>query len=286
MTKRPLRNWWSRGDLADAHIDVHSRVSGDWPKRTVADIRFDGSLAAAEGAPLISLLSLEQFVAAGKGPGQLKLQVSGRVDGDMALGIQVSAAGLSAQANGNARLSAEKGPQARRNLAGAGGRCSAPAASGWLGSTDPLPLTMTSRIAITGSAITLGWYRRPNSADPAFADDLQSTMHRRAGSTERSKPMRPKVPAFIAWAVGLPAQATRAGAAWNWSGEPFGAGLFGKFSGQVALKLKQAKLLPQLTASDINATLRLGKDDIVLADAAGHLAGGPIVRRDFVPPRR
>ena len=66
------------------------------------------------------------------------------------------------------------------------------------------------------------------------------------------------------------------GAAWNWSGEPFGAGLFGKFSGQVALKLKQAKLLPQLTASDINATLRLGKDDIVFADAAGHLAGGPL----------
>ena len=52
--------------------------------------------------------------------------------------------------------------------------------------------------------------------------------------------------------------------------------MFGKFSGQVALRLKQAKLLPQLTASDIHATLRLGKDDIVLADAAGHLAGGQL----------
>ena len=74
----------------------------------------------------------------------------------------------------------------------------------------------------------------------------------------------------------MPAQSTRTGAAWNWSGEPFGSGLFGEFAGQVSLKLKQAKLLPQLTASDINATLRFGKDDIVVADAAGHLAGGPM----------
>jgi large subunit ribosomal protein L24 len=77
----------------------------------------------------------------------------------------------------------------------------------------------------------------------------------------------------------LPVQPTRAGAAWNWSSEPFGAGMFGKFAGQVALKLKQVKLLPQLTASDINATLYLGKDDIELTDAAGHLAGGQLSGR-------
>jgi large subunit ribosomal protein L24 len=50
--------------------------------------------------------------------------------------------------------------------------------------------------------------------------------------------------------------------------------LFGGLAGQVALKLKRAELLPQLTASDLNATLRLGKDEIVLADAVGKLAGG------------
>ena len=110
------------GDLADAHIDANSRISGDWSKRTVADIHVDGYLAAAESAPLVSLLSLERFVVVGKGPGQLKLQVSGRVDGDLAFGIEVSAAGLSAKADGKARLSAEKGPKLERNVEGPEGR--------------------------------------------------------------------------------------------------------------------------------------------------------------------
>jgi large subunit ribosomal protein L24 len=263
------------GDLADARIDVHSRVSGDWPKRSVADIRFDGSLAAAEGAPLISLLSLEKFVAAGKGPGQLKLQVSGPVDGDMTLGIQVAAAGLSAQAKGTARFSAEKGPQAEGTLQvqEADIRPLRPAAVA--GSTDPLPLTMTSRIAITSSAITLdGIDAKFGGSDIRGRLAIDNALPRQIEGTIEADAA--EVPAFIAWAVGLPAQATHAGAAWNWSGEPFSAGLFGKLSGQVALKLKQVKLLPQLTASDINATLRFGKDDIVFADAAGHLAGGPL----------
>jgi large subunit ribosomal protein L24 len=261
------------GDLADAHIDAHSRISGDWPKRRVADIRFDGNLAAAESAPLISLLSLERFVAAGKGPGQLKLQVSGRVDGDLALGMEVSAAGLSAKADGKARLSAGKGP----TFEGALKIQEADVRPLWAarGGTDPLPLAMTSRLAITSGAITM--------------DDIEAKLGesgiRGHLAIDNASPRRvdgaieadaADGPAFIAWAVGLPAQPTRAGAAWNWSGEPFSGGMFGKFSGQVALRLKQAKLLPQLTASDINATLRLGTDDIVLADAAGHLAGGQL----------
>ena len=284
-TKHPLRNWWSWAISPMRASTCIRAISGDWPKRTVADIRFDGRLSAAEGAPLISLLRLEQFVAAGKGPGQLKLQVSGPVDGDMALGIQVAAAGLSAKANGKARFSAEKGPQAEGNLQvqEADIRPLRPAAVA--GSADPLPLTMTSRIAITSGAITL------DGIDAKFGGSgirgrvaVDNASPRRINGTIEADAA--EVPAFIAWAVGLPAQATRAGAAWNWSGEPFGAGLFGKLSGQVALKLKQVKLLPQLTASDINATLRFGKDDILFADAAGHLAGGPLSGRDFVPPRR
>ena len=261
------------GDLSDAHIDLHSRITGDWSKRTVADVRFDGNLGAAESAPLIALLNLERFVAAGKGPGQVKLQASGRVDGDLALGLQVSAAGLSAQANGKARLSAEKGPKFEGTLQVQ--EADVRPLRSTAASTDPLPLTLTSHVAITGNATTLdnidaklggAGIRGHLAVDHAAPRRVDGAIE--ADTVEG--------PAFIAWAVGLPAQATRTGAAWNWSGEPFGAGMFGKFSGQIALKLKQAKLLPQLTASDISATLRFGKDDIVLADAVGHLAGGQL----------
>jgi hypothetical protein len=261
------------GDLADAHIDAHSRISGDWPKRRVADIHVDGNLAAAESAPLISLLNLERFVAAGKGPGQMKLQASGRVDGDMAFGIEVSAAGLSAKADGKARLSAEKGPK----FEGALKIQEADVRPLWAarGGTDPLPLAMTSRLAIAGGAITLDGIdaKLGGSGIRGHLAIGNASPRRVDGAIEADAA---DGPAFIAWATGLPAQATRTGAAWSWSGEPFGGGTFGKFAGQVALRLKQAKLLPQLTASDINATLRLGKDDIVLADAVGHIAGGKL----------
>ena len=68
-----------------------------------------------------------------------------------------------------------------------------------------------------------------------------------------------QAPPFIAWLIGLPVQTTRTGAAWSWSSEPLGAGMFGEFTGQVALKLKHAELLPLLTASELKATLRLGR---------------------------
>jgi large subunit ribosomal protein L24 len=259
------------GDLADARIDVRSWISGDWPKRTVADIRFDGSLAAAESAPLISLLRLGQFLAAGKGPGQLKLQINGPADGDMAFGVQLSGAGLSAQANGQARLSTEKGTQVNGTVQVREADVRPLRSS----AADPLPLTLTSRVAMTGGAVMLDDIDMRLGGSGirgrlAFGD---ASPRRIDGTIEADAA---EVPAFIGWAIGLPAQTTRAGAAWNWSGEPFAGGLFGRLSGQVALKLKQARLLPQLTASDINATLRFGKDDIVLADAAGHVAGGPL----------
>ena len=263
------------GDLDDARIDVHSRLTGDWPKRTLADIRFDGSLGAAESAPLILLLGLERFVAVGKGPGQLKLQVNGPPDGDLGFGMQLSARGLSAQANGQARLSAEKVPKVEVMVQVQEADVRPLRSSLAAGGAVPLPLKMTSRLAMTGGAMTLddidaklggSTIRGRLSIDDAALRRIDGTIEADAA----------EVPAFFAWMIGLPPQVTPAGVAWNWSGEPFAAGLFGKFSGQVALKLKHARLLPQLTASDINSTLRLGKDDIALADAAGHLAGGQL----------
>jgi len=82
------------------------------------------------------------------------------------------------------------------------------------------------------------------------------------------------VPALIARGIGLQPTAPGRGAAWNWSSDPFEAGLFGKFTGQVALKFRRADLLPQLTAHELNATLRVDKDELSLENATGNFAGG------------
>ena len=53
----------------------------------------------------------------------------------------------------------------------------------------------------------------------------------------------------------------------------------GKFTGKVALKFARADLLPQLTARELNVTLRFGKDELSLEDASGDLAGGRLSGR-------
>jgi large subunit ribosomal protein L24 len=134
---------------------------------------------------------------------------------------------------------------------------------------------MTSRVAMTGGVIRL---------DDIDAK-LGASIIRGRLTIDNGSPRRidgtvetdgADAAEFVAFAVGLPSQAAAPGSAWNWSGEPFGAGVFGGLTGQVALKLKNAELLPRLVAGDLNATMRFGKDGIGLVDATGHLAGGQL----------
>jgi hypothetical protein len=87
------------------------------------------------------------------------------------------------------------------------------------------------------------------------------------------------VPALIARAIGLQPQASGKDTAWNWSGEPFGAGLFGTFTGRLAVKVARAEVLPQLTARQFNAALRLANNELSLDDIAGDVAGGRLSGR-------
>ena len=261
------------GDLDEMRVDARARMSGDWTKPSASVIRVNGTIDASVGAPLIELLSFDRIVAVGKGPGQLKVQVAGPMDGDMALDIRLSADGLLAQASGHGRPFEDQGAKiaATLQVLDADLRPLRPAAG--VGSTGSLPLRLTSRVAIAGGAITL--------------DDIDAKLGgsgiRGHLAIDNASPRRidgmleadlADGPALIARGVGLPPQATGIGTEKNWSSEPFGAGVFGKFSGTIALKLKRADLLPQTTVRDLNATLRLSKDVIALENAAGDFAGG------------
>ncbi|HEY6023705.1 MAG TPA: AsmA-like C-terminal region-containing protein [Pseudolabrys sp.] len=261
------------GDLAGVNVDVRSRVSGNWRKRSVADVQLDGTLGAAESGPLIRLLSLDTLAAAHSGPGELKLKMAGPIDGDIAVAMELSADGLSAQVRGQARLTGEKSPTVAATLQvrEADVQPLWPTASA--GRAVPLPLSMTSHVVIAGGAMTF--------------DNIDATL---GGSSIRGKlaidnasPRRvdgkieaeaADASAFIAWVIGMPA--ARAGPARTWASEPFTAGMFDKFTGNVLLILKRTELLPRLPASELHATLRMGKDEIVLTDAAGKLAGGQL----------
>ena len=147
-------------------------------------------------------------------------------------------------------------------------RSTAGAASG-----APLPLRMKSRVSLAAGAMTL--------------DDIDAKV---GGSSVRGRlavgdaaPRRidgaieadvADVPALLGRAIGLQPQTSAKNTAWNWSSEPFGAGLLGKFAGRVTLKVARADVLSQVTARQFNAALRLGKDELSLEDVTAELAGG------------
>jgi large subunit ribosomal protein L24 len=82
------------GKVDNAQLDANARLRGDWAKRSVADVRLDGTLDAPDGASLFRLMGLERIASAGKGPTRLTLQLAG-ADADRLGGtLNLSAAGL------------------------------------------------------------------------------------------------------------------------------------------------------------------------------------------------
>ena len=256
------------GDLDDLRIDARARARGDWTKLSAAEVRADATIDTARSMALLKLLNLEQIVAAGSGPGQLKVQLTGPLNSDVKFDTSLSADGLSARASGSGRFSEDQGPKVSAKLQVLEADLRPLRAAG----AAPLPLKMTSRVAISGAA--------------ASVDDIDAKL---AGSGIRGRfavndasvrQVEGKlevdtadVSALIARGIGLP-QATGKSASWSWSSDPFGVGVLGKLTGQVAFKVKRADLLPQLTASELNGTARLSKDELSLENVAGILAGG------------
>ena len=256
------------GDVDAMRVDVQTRVTGDWAKRSAADVRLDGTVEAPDGATLVKLLGLDQFVAVGKGAGQFKFLIEGPADQDLSVNLGLRAGDLWVQSIGKGRISLADGIKLTSRLRVAQAdlrllRTSADAA---------LPVSLTTRLAVAGRSVTF--------------NDIDAKL---GGSTVRGRlafagvaPVRidgaletdtVEVAPLIAGAIGMPASASRDGT-WNWSSEPFGAGVFGAYGGQVTLKARRVALLPRLTGRAFSATLRIGKDEFVLDDMTADLAGG------------
>jgi uncharacterized protein involved in outer membrane biogenesis len=256
------------GDLDDLRVDVRGDVSGDWSKRSVANVRVDGTVDAPDGSALIRFVNLDWLVAVGNGPARLKMQAAGPVTGDTTFEARLSADGLSAQASGNGRLSEGEGIKATAAV-----RVLSADLRPVLAARSPLPLQMTSRVTIAGGTMAFenidarlagSGIRGRITVNDASPRQIDGSIQADAAD----------VPVLLARAIGLQPQTAAADAAWSWSGEPFGNGLLGKFAGKVALKFVRARVLAQLTARDLNATLRFDKDELALEDVAGTLAGG------------
>ncbi len=256
-------------------IDARGRMSGDWAKPAAANIRFDGTIDAPDGAALLNLIGLDRYLAAGKGAGQIKLLVEGRADRDQSIDLRLSAGALLAQGTGHGRFSLDKGLQLTSTLQVAKADLRPLRPAGMADSGEPLPFSLNSRVVIADRAVSFsdldarlgGATIRGN-----LAFDGQ-TPHKVSGALDADTV---DAPPLIASAIGLPvaAASSNGSAAWAWSSEPFGAGLFGAFNGEIALKARQVALLPRLTAREFRANLRFDKDGFAVDDATADISGG------------
>ena len=228
---------------------------------------------------LVAMLGLDRVVAVDAGPGALTVNASGPARGELRLDGRLTAGGLEANVNGTARPFADNPSAALRATIV---RADVAPLRGQAADTPHCrsPSRAASRLPAT---ICRSPTSMPISAARPVRGKLEFTLarpHRLQGEIEADNI---DGAGLIAAAIGMPASAgnnnmpmaTGSGnAAWAWSSEPFADGAFGEFAGQVALKARRLDLLPQLTAREFRATLRLGKDEFAFDDMTGDVAGG------------
>jgi uncharacterized protein involved in outer membrane biogenesis len=83
------------GEIDAMRLDAVAQMRGDWAKRAIADLRLDGTLDASDGDALFRHIGLGRIAAAGKGSGQLTMQIAGPNVDNLAGSLRLSASGLS-----------------------------------------------------------------------------------------------------------------------------------------------------------------------------------------------
>ena len=258
------------GTLDATAVDVKARLSGDWDRPEAAYVRVDGTLAAPDGAKLIALIGLDRYLAAGEGAGELKLLIAGRGDKDQQMDLRLHTGAVTALSIGHGHISLDKGLRmtSRLEVAKADLRPLRPAGTADHGA--PLPLTLTTRVAVADRAISfddIDARLDGTTLHGKFAVDGPKVSGALDADTLDAGPL-------IAVAIGLPAAGKTSDAAWDWSSEPFAGGVFGDYSGEIALKARQVALLPWLTAREFRAVLHLKPNGFAVDNISGTLAGG------------
>jgi uncharacterized protein involved in outer membrane biogenesis len=251
------------GTVGPVRLRLGAQVSGDLSAPAALDTRIEGDLSADDGSALLALLGLERAVVVDKQPGRLSFAGQGVLNGQLRVDAKLAAGGLTASANGSARLLGSE-PATAALDATLSGDLRLPRRDDAQGK---IPIAVTAKVSAASGALTF--------------DDLAGTI---AGT-----PVRGRLEAVLATpvkidgrldadALNVPALlATAVGAAQDEKGlspEPFAAGLFDSARGRMRLGATRAVVTPALAARQARADVRLGDGEIALEDVDGELAGG------------
>jgi large subunit ribosomal protein L24 len=255
------------GGSALASIDL-TRLGG-------TKIHLTGLVDASDGSALVDMLGLDRLVTVNQRSGRLALELSGPLDGDLAVNGQLLAGGLDVSANGTMRPTGGRGPTGQIALRAAAANVVPLRPAAAQRTAQPPWSTLTTRLVLADGAVTLA--------------DLNGTL---AGVGIRgelgigmTEPMRMNgditiaaldLPAAIGAMIGYPRQSGNPNSNAAWPADPFESGLLGVVSGRVTVKAGQVALTTKLTARDLRAVLDFNPSELVVAEIDGGLAGGRI----------
>lgn len=260
------------GMLDELRLDVRARASGDRQSHSVSVVEMNATVDATAGS-LVKFAKLDEVVASGNGPAQLKASLKGPVGGDLTFDVQVAGEGLAAKLVGKGKVPATGRIQGDALVEVREAHLKPPRPGQGAAGAGQLPFRMSSRVALAAGALTF---------DDFDAKLGASTIHGRFRIDDAS-PRRVEGAldanvvdggGLLAIAIGLP-RAVKDRSGWSWSSEPFSPGLLGRFAGEIAFRFGRVELLPNVNGRDLRGMVRFGGDSIAL-DSTGEMAGGKL----------
>ncbi|MGH6994753.1 MAG: AsmA-like C-terminal region-containing protein, partial [Stellaceae bacterium] len=261
------------GSLGKARIALNGETTTDLNSFKTGDMHLTGKLTAADGKVLVAMLGLNRVLAVDTSAGTLTLAASGPLRGTWHVDGKLAAGGLDASASGTTLPFADR-PTADLHAT----VLRADAAPLRTSGHGELPVGFSGRVVLAGKNVSMSDIDA-TVADAKLRGKLALTLvqpHRLRGEIEAD---RVNGAALIAAAIGMPVPPASKTVAWSWSEKPFGAGLFGDYTGQIKINTRRIDLLPHLTAREFSATLALGKDAVAVDDMSGDVAGGHLSGR-------
>ncbi|HEU5019125.1 MAG TPA: AsmA family protein [Pseudolabrys sp.] len=259
------------GSFGKVKVALSGKAQVNPKEFSVGDLNFDGKFSTDDGKALLALLDLDRFVAVGDGPATMAIDAKGPAQGQWRVNGRLSAKGLDAHASGTAQPFADS-PSLDVHTTIAQANIAPLRRTGGAGA---LPVRFSGRVALDAGKLTL------SGVEASVAGANLSG--RVAVSLDRPHRLQGELDAdsidgaaVIAAAIGMPEATARKGAAWSWSGEPFGEGIFGDYAGELAIKAHSVKLMPQVTAREFRSTVQFGKDELAFNDIKGVVAGGTL----------
>lgn len=256
------------GTAGAVRIGLKADASGSASTPELSELKVEGALDAADANSLFRLLALDRAFAGSGQAGRLSFSANGPLQSGLRVESRLETPTLSARGAGNLKFSATQGLDGRLDLTLAKADLAPLRAAAGQG-TDPLPVRLTSRVAVTGPSAnfedltgTIG--------GATVRGQVRATFDRPVTLDGRLEATAVDAAALIASTIGMP---TARGDE-RWSPEPFARSVLNELGGQIELRTARAQLTSVLAIRDVKALLRLAPSGLTLENIDAELGGG------------